>query len=64
MLLQILTDETCNGILLDIGMTVQHESHRYNWYVRVVTGRTFLTSSQSYHSFEWQDHSHPSQDAA
>lgn len=33
MLRQILTDEFCYDIILDIGMPVEHKGNRYNWYV-------------------------------
>jgi hypothetical protein len=32
MLRQILIDETCHSILLDIGMPIEHGHSRYNWY--------------------------------
>jgi hypothetical protein len=33
MLRQVLTDESCYDIILDIGMPVEHKGNRYNWYV-------------------------------
>lgn len=32
-LLSILTDTSCHGILIDVGMPVQHKNNRYNWYL-------------------------------
>ena len=31
MLIEILEDQACNGILLDIGMPVKHGKQRLNW---------------------------------
>lgn len=39
MLLRILTDTACHGILLDIGMPVEHNQNRYNWYDAIITCR-------------------------
>lgn len=28
----LLTDKSCHGILIDVGMPIQHKNNRYNWY--------------------------------
>lgn len=63
MLLETLTDKTCNDILLDIGMPVEHGQNRYNWYAPIVKYRITLISSQSNHSLEWPNSPHPPKDA-
>lgn len=35
----LLADESCHGILIDVGMPIQHKNNRYNWY-RLVSPRT------------------------
>ncbi|KAF2754473.1 putative glutamine-dependent NAD(+) synthetase [Pseudovirgaria hyperparasitica] len=42
MLKKILTDESCNGILLDIGMPVLHRNIRYNCRVLALDGKILL----------------------
>ncbi|KAF2874616.1 NAD+ synthetase [Massariosphaeria phaeospora] len=42
MLAKILTDESCHGILLDIGMPISHRSLRYNCRVIAIDGRIIL----------------------
>ncbi|KAH7061757.1 NAD+ synthetase [Paraphoma chrysanthemicola] len=42
MLFQILTDQTCHGILLDIGMPVEHGRSRYNCRIIAFDGQILL----------------------
>uniref|UniRef100_A0A093VFF4 Glutamine-dependent NAD(+) synthetase n=1 Tax=Talaromyces marneffei PM1 TaxID=1077442 RepID=A0A093VFF4_TALMA len=42
MLERILTDESCNDILLDIGMPIQHRNIRYNCRVICLNGKILL----------------------
>ena len=42
MLYQILTDESCHGILLDIGMPVMHRNSRFNCRIICLNGKILL----------------------
>lgn len=42
MLHQILTDESCHGILLDIGMPVMHRNSRFNCRIICLDGKILL----------------------
>ncbi|KAF1997363.1 glutamine-dependent NAD(+) synthetase with GAT domain-containing protein [Amniculicola lignicola CBS 123094] len=42
MLLQIITDKDCHGILLDIGMPVMHRNNRFNCRIIALDGKILL----------------------
>ncbi|KAF2749564.1 NAD+ synthetase [Sporormia fimetaria CBS 119925] len=41
-LLDLLSDETCHGILIDVGMPIQHKNNRYNCRVIALDGKILL----------------------
>jgi NAD+ synthase (glutamine-hydrolysing) len=41
-LLELLTDESCHGILLDVGMPIQHKNNRYNCRVIALDGKILM----------------------
>ncbi|PSN73580.1 glutamine-dependent NAD(+) synthetase with GAT domain-containing protein [Corynespora cassiicola Philippines] len=48
MLLQILTDKSCHGILLDIGMPVIHRNNRFNCRIIALDGKIILIRPKLY----------------